>query len=456
VLAPSAAPMDLASAVVHAPGEMPGTPAAAALAAASSPELPIGECAALIGLDWGDEKHAIALQARGTHKVEKLMLPHSAESLHAWLDGLQARFGGQQVAVAVEATKGAVVSVLLEHPWLLIYPVHPTTSRRFSTAFTPSGAKDDAPDADVLLEILSLHRHRLRVLVPQDTQTRYLGHLVELRRGLVDQRTQFSNELTSLLKNYFPQALPLIGDKPAAPLALAFLERWPELVELQRARPQTVRAFYYGQHVRRPELIEQRLELIRTARPLTQDRALCAAGRLKLRALLALLRVLHAQIAEIDQALHTTFADYPEAALLAELPGAGPAMAPRLAVLFGRDRARWTSPEEMQKYYGIAPVTKRSGQQLTVHWRWNAPRFARQTLMEWTGLTVQYSRWAKAYYLQRKARGIGHAVILRALAFKWLRILWKCWQTGQPYDEARYLARLQQRNPALFALLPAV
>src|SRR5437764_489892 len=90
-------------------------------------ELPPGEFAALLGLDWGDKSHAIALQSRGADCVEFQELEHSAESLHAWLDQLRERFAGQRVAVALEASKGAIVAALLEHSWLVIYPVHPAT-----------------------------------------------------------------------------------------------------------------------------------------------------------------------------------------------------------------------------------------------------------------------------------------------------------------------------------------
>jgi transposase len=420
---------------------------------AASGELPPGECAAFIGLDWGDKAHAVAVRARGSGRVETLDLEHSAESLHAWLQALGERFGGQRVAVAVEASKGAIVAALLEHPWLLIYPVHPATSRRFSTAFTPSGAKDDVPDACTLLEILTHHRARLRLLLPHDPATRRLGLLNEARRTVVDRRTLLSNQLTSLLKNYYPQALALTGKKRYAPLALAFLERWPELAQLQAARPQTLRDFYHRHQVRRPELIEERLELVRTARPLTSDRALCEVSILEMRVLVAEMRLLEKHLAPMEEAMAAAFAAHPEARLFANLPGAGAAMAPRLSVLFGTDRERWRKAGELQTYYGIAPVTEKSGRQKWVHWRWNAPVFARQTLVEWAGLSVKYSAWAGAYYRQQKAGQKGHAAILRSLAFKWLRILWRCWSERTPYDEARYLSRLEKRNPTLFALI---
>jgi transposase len=417
-------------------------------------ELPLGEFAALIGLDWGDTEHAIALAVRGAARAEELTLPHSAESLHAWLGELRERFSGQPVAVAVEASKGAVVAALLEHQtWLTVFPIHPATSRRMSTAFTPSGAKDDLPDARTLLEILQHYRGKLRALLPHDAATRKLTHLVEARRKLVDRRTQLSNELTSLLKNYYPQALELTGENRSAPLALSFLERWPELALLQAARPRTVRDFYHAHRVRRPELIAGRLALIERARPLTTDRALCEVSILELRALVAELRVLEKHRARLEEEIATAFAAHPEAALFQSLPGAGAALAPRLSVLFGTDRARWLHPGELQTYFGIAPVIQKSGRSKTVHWRWSAPWFGRQTLMEWAGLSAQYSTWAKAYYQQQKEKEKGHGAILRSLAFKWLRILWRCWQNHEPYDEARYLAQLKLRNPSLSARL---
>lgn len=422
-----------------------------------APALPVGEFAALIGLDWGDSKHAIALRPRsaGRAPVEHLDLEHSAESLHAWIREMGERFGHQPVAIAVESSKGAVVAALMEYPWVVIYPIHPSTSRRFSTAFTPSGAKDDMPDAQILLEIIESHRQRLRALVPQDAATRRVAMLVEVRRKLVDSRTHATNQITSLLKKYYPQALELTGDSLCSPVAVDFLARWPELALLQRAKAQTVRDFYQAHNVRRPELIEARLALIKGARPLTEDRALCEVSILHLAALVAEVRALSAHVAKADAAIATAFDIHPDAHIFRSLPGAGPVLAPRLCVLFGADRDRWSNASELQKYYGIAPVTERSGRQKHVHWRWSAPVFARQSLVEWAGQSIKWCPWAKAYYLQQKGRKNRHSAILRSLAFKWLRILWRCWRDSKTYDDALYLAHLRERKAPLLDFLPA-
>jgi transposase len=408
--------------------------------------------AALVGLDWGDQTHAFSLQwADGTS--EKGMIEARAEAVHVWLEQLHERTGGGPVALAIEAGKNAVVHALLGHPGLTIFPVHTAASENFRKALVPSGAKDDLPDAEILLTMLAKHRDALRPLRPDEPATRRLTALVEIRRGLVDQRTQLGQELISTLKGYFPQALELIGDDRTAPLALDFLARWPELLKVQAARPATVQAFYFAHNVRRPAVVAQRLERIRAARALTNDRAVVEPAVLRVAALVALLRPLARHIDILEQQISTVFAAHPDAALFRELPGAGPTFAPRLLTAFGSDRSRYPSASSLQKYSGVAPLTERSGRQLWIHWRWHAPKFLRQTFVEWAGQTVVHSTWAKAYYFQQKRAGKRHQAILRALAFKWIRIVWRCWQTRTLYDESRYTAALIRRHSPLAATL---
>jgi transposase len=405
---------------------------------------PLPAPVAWIGLDWGHHTHAFALQDHSGHYQEGT-LTQSAEALHDWLAGLAQRFGAQPVALAIEASRGAVIHALLQYPWLTVYPINPVTSARYRKAFTPSGASDDLPDARVLLELVREHASKLRPLQPQDPQTLKLAGLVEARRHLVDRRTQVLNQLTSLLRSYYPQAFALLGDLNTE-LALQFLHRWPDLISLKAAQPARIKRFYYTHNLRRPQLLEERLQLIRQARALTTEEARVSVAVLHLHALLDQLSALRKHIAILDHQIKILFADHPEAHLFRHLPGAGPALAPRLCVLFGTDRTLYPDPASLQKLTGVAPVREKSGQQLWTHWRWLAPTFMRQTLVEWAGQTVVYSAWARIYYQRMQTKGKGRGAILRALAFKWLRVLWKCWQTRTPYDEPRYLEQLLHRK----------
>jgi Transposase IS116/IS110/IS902 family len=128
---------------------------------------------------------------------------------------------------------------------------------------------------------------------------------------------------------------------------------------------------------------------------------------------------------------------------------------PRLLVAFGEDRNCYASAAEIQQYAGIAPVIERSSNKCWVHWRIACPTFLRQSFVEWAGSTIPRSYWASAYYQQQRLKGKAHTMAMRALAFKWIRILYRCWKDRIPYDEAVYLKALQRRGSLLVTTAPS-
>ena len=140
---------------------------------------------------------------------------------------------------------------------------------------------------------------------------------------------------------------------------------------------------------------------------------------------------------------------HPDFEIFESLPGAGAALEPRLIVAFGTDRERFQSAFEVQCMTGIAPITRQSGNTELICFRQACPKFVRQTFHEWAAQTIRFCDWAKAYYDRQIDNQKGHHAAVRALAFKWLRIVYRCWKDRVPYDNARYVARLQQRDPAV-------
>jgi transposase len=168
-------------------------------------------------------------------------------------------------------------------------------------------------------------------------------------------------------------------------------------------------------------------------------------------ALVEQLRALLLAIDRFDAEIDAVAKSLPDYDLFAALPGAGPIQAPRLLVAFGEDRERYTNAAQIQSYSGVAPVVERSGNKCWVHWRFACPTFLRQTFVEWAGSTIPRSYWAGAYYQQQRNKGCSHRVAVRALAFKWMRILYRCWKTRTPYDESVYLNALRRRGSPLLA-----
>ncbi len=404
--------------------------------------------AAFVGIDWADAKHDICLQAAGTAKREYFQLDHTPEAIDAWVTTLRTRFNGQPVAICLELTKGPLVSALRKYDFLVLFPINPLMLARYREAFTPSRAKDDPTDAALQLALLLTHRDKLQPLQPQSPTMRALAQLVEHRRRVVGDKVRTTNRLTSTLKNYFPQVLQWFQDKDTR-IFCDFLSRWPTLKAAQLARRSTLEAFFRDHHVRVEDVLAKRIHAIKTATPLTTDEGVIAPHPLLVQALTSQLRVTLDAIEAFDHAIAQRAQRHPDFPLFQALPGAGPVFASRLLVAFGEQRERYTSAAALQKYAGVAPVTERSGKKAWVHWRLQCPKFLRQTFVEWAAESIRHSFWAQVYYQQQRDKGNTHQAAVRALAFKWLRILYRCWQERTPYEESVYLQALTRRGSAL-------
>ena len=96
---------------------------------------------------------------------------------------------------------------------------------------------------------------------------------------------------------------------------------------------------------------------------------------------------------------------------------------------------------------------KRSGKTCCIQRRLGCPKFLHQTFHEYADHSRYRSRWARAYYRMLRARGMRHHAALRSLAFKWQRVMFRCWKSQKPYDEAQHLRQLELRNSPLLAHL---
>jgi len=411
------------------------------------------EIGAWVGIDWADKEHRIVLEEAATGRRVWMAVGQSAEELHEWLTGLRSRYMGRRVAMALEQSRGALFYALNRYEFIDLYPVNPKTLARYRDALRPSGAKDDPDDAALVLELLLRHRDRLRLWKADDARTRQLRLLVEYRRKLVDDRTALLNQLTQLLKESFPQALRWAGGLDTKQ-AFDFLLRWPTLAAVRQARTQQLRAFYRT-HSHSAEHIEKQIDAIRTAIPLIDDPAIVAACSTMILAIAGQLRVLRESIAQFDRSIDELFAHHQDASIFQSFPNAGAVLAPRLAVAFGTDRDRYSAAVEVAQWSGIAPVTRRSGGSMIVCSRWACPKFLKQTFHEYARVSIAASPWARAFYDQQRLRGATHHAAVRALAYRWIRIMFRCWKDRVPYHELTYQQSLRRRGSPLAGRLAA-
>ena len=411
----------------------------------------------VIGLDRSDRKADLCLIDTRTGRRWTLTLDTSPEALWEWLAELRQQYPEARVGLCLEQPAVHLVTFLEAYAWIRLHPINPITLQKYREAFVTSRAKDDTKDAEYLADLLLNHPEKLPVWAPEDSATRAVQQHVFHRRAVVDERTALTNRLQALLKQYFPQALELCGDELWRPLATAFLLKWSSLQQVQKAKPATLVQFYHLHGSRSATLRARRLALVEKAVPVTDELAVIESFSLRVQLICRQLQWVQKTITQFDQEIAAAYKAHPDRAIFASLPGAGPVLGPRLLATLGANRDRFPDhAAQLQEYTGVAPVTKKSGGSCRVHRRYCCPKFHRQSFHEYAKESVLWSRWAAAYYLQQRQRNSPHHTAVRALAFKWQRIIWRCWQSHSPYDERIYEAALRRRGSNLVTLFDRV
>jgi len=410
----------------------------------------------IIGLDRSDSQADLYLINPHTGHRRSDTLNTSPENLCEWLAQLRQQHPQARVGFCLEQPAVHLIPFLETYNWITLFPINPLTLQKFREAFVTSRAKDDAKDAQYLAQLLLAHPDKLKAWAPEDAPTRALQQLVFHRRSVIDERTGLTNRLQALLKAYFPQALVLCGEELWRPLATRFLLKWSSLQAVQKARPGTLTQFYHLNGSRSTKLLAQRLALVQKAVPVTDETALIESFVLRVRRICRELQLVVQTIKEYDRQIAAGFAQHPDREIFDSLPGAGPVLAPRLLATMGSDRERFSSATNLQRYTGIAPVTKQSGGKRYIHRRYLCPKYHRQSFHEYAKESVLWCRWAAACYLDQRSRGKPHHTAVRALGYKWQRVIFRCWQSHKPYNDQVYEAALRKSQSHLVALFDRV
>ena len=392
------------------------------------------------GLDWASDHHDVAVVDQQGKVARQFRITHTAEGWKELADQLR-ELG--TVAVAVETNQGFTIERLLASG-VTVYPVNPKSAERYRDRKAPSGVKNDQLDAWSLADALRLDGHGWKPLAPEDPLIAQLRLLTRDEVALIEQRTALVNQLIAALRDYYPAALEAFDDW-AMPATWAFVEKFPTPEALVKAGKRAWEKFLHTHRLYRPETYERRLEIFARADQFTGSAALTAARSLLAMTLAAVLRTLEDQLKLYRKHIEEQFARHPDRDLFGSLPGVAAKLGPRLLAELGSDRSRFESAQSLQCYAGTAPLTIQSGQMTKCMIRHACQHGLRATVHLWANTSRFACAWAQGYYQAHREKGKSHACALRCLGQRWLKILWKMWQTKMPYD-AELHAKNQQKH----------
>jgi transposase len=392
------------------------------------------------GIDWAEGHHDIALVDELGRLIAKKRI-HETVAGFAELTAMLAEAGDTSEApipVAIETPRGLLVAAL-RSTGRPVYSINPMAVARYRERHTVSRGKSDHADAMTLANILRTDQHVHRRL-PADTHlAQAVAVLARAHQDATWRRTKASNELRSLLREYYPAFLEAFAGKTASNLATADaramlaiaptpaaagkLSKARIAAALRKAgrqrRIDTTAAQLHtalrASHLRQPDLVEQ------------------AMGRQAL-ALLATLDVECRNVDELGQATAEAFQQHPDHAIITSFPGLADNTGARILAELGDDRTRFTDARSVKAYAGSAPITRASGRSVSItHRRVKNDRLAAAG-WAWAFASLAHDDQANRHYRHRRDHGDRHPAALRHLFNRMLGQLYFCLQTGQHYQ----------------------
>jgi transposase len=387
------------------------------------------------GVDWASDKHDVLVADAAGEKLLAATFAHDEKGLRSLCRQL-VRLKVQ--LVAVERPDGLLVERLLD-AGLAVLALHPNQVAAARDRFRVSGGKSDGFDAFVLCELARTDHHRFRVLEPDSDATKAIRALTRGREDLVGARTGLVNQLRAELERFWPGPLHLFSELHSQ-ISLAFLERYPSPTDARGLGEARLAGFLARQRYSGRQKPAQLLAKLRAAPVGRVGERELATRRGLVRGLVAMIKQLNEQIAELERQIATAIREHPDGRIFTSLFKGAVITAAELLAEMGDCRGRYPTRDTLAGDAGQAAVAIESGKRKAACFRWGCNKRLRNAFHTLADSSRHHNPWAQDLYAQACERGHDHPRALRTVGRAWSRIVWQCWQDGVPYDPARHRA----------------
>jgi transposase len=391
-----------------------------------------------IGVDLSDRFFDCCITNSFRDVVSRNRFDFNDDGFYSFIQHIREKeLNSQNCIIGLENPRSRLVDFLVTRGYTIL-PVNPGAIARYRESRSPSKAKSDQGDAQLIADYIREHRKALRAVKIPDEEVRELKLLLEDRDRLVKEKVRLSNQLTNTLKDYFPQALDAFGDITSRS-ALEFLKRFDTFVQAKSLSCEDIEQFldqcrcyhkkardrFRNTMKRRPSQIPQ--EIVRTK------------ARLK-NILVGHLAALIQEIKDYEKQIQQVMGEIPHGDIFRSLPGADYILGAKLLVLY--DGKEFSSATEAGAFYGTAPYTARSGRSVHIRFRRGCNKFGRGTFHQLARCSLKKSKWAKKQFANKREEGKGYHHALRCVSNLWVKVTFAMWRDKIPYDEGKHLASI--------------
>jgi transposase len=400
------------------------------------------------GIDWAKDEHALCVIEQSGRKILlEGRFAHDERGIEKLCRTLE-DMGVERVAI--ERPEGILLERVLDCG-ITVVAIHPNQLKASRPRFRASGhrAKSDSFDAFCLAELARTDHHRFRALVPDSDETKALKVLTRAREDLVATRVALANQLRAELEAFWTGAA-LLFSKIDSSISLAFLKRYPSPTDAARLAEKRLESFLSKNGYTGAKSAPELLQRLRKAPQGRAGKAEIEARREAVLALVGTLKVLVERIKHLEDRIAKAVRAHPDGELFLSLFRSSNTTltAASLVAHIGDRRERYPTNEALAAAAGMSPVAVESGRRKVASFRRACDKRLRKALATLAESTRHHNRWAKDIYRRARDRGCDHAHAIRILGRAWVRVIFRMWQEGQPYDRARHggLRRLRSKE----------
>jgi transposase len=403
-----------------------------------------------VGDDWAEDHHDVEVQDEAGRRLGKAKLGEGIAGiarLHELIAEHQDENAeAEQVVIGIETDRGPWVQALLAAGYR-VWAINPLQVARYRERHSVSGAKSDAADAHTLADMVRTDRHQLRPVAGDSDLAEAIKVVARAHKTLLWERTRHMLRLRVALREFFPAALEAFAELTAAE-ALELLGKAPDPVSAAGLTTAQITAALKRARRRQVADKAQAIRAALGAEHLTQPAAVVSAYAATVRAQVAILATLGAEITRMEEQVAAHFGRHPEVEIYRSQPGLGQILGARVLAEFGDDPTRYADARSRKNYAGTSPITRQSGKKKLVLARYVHNDRLIDALGRQAFAAMIASPGARAYYDQLRGRGVGHHAALRQLANRLVGILHGCLKTGTTYNEATAWSHRHQKAAA--------
>lgn len=398
------------------------------------------------GIDWEDKGYVVRiLNEDGESLVQSFYLEKKQDDFNQFSKILENLSENKsEILIGIETKNTPIVNHLLINGYKT-YVVNPNMMESLRMRHSQSGKKSDDFDAFVIADSLRTDLNNHELVKEQDSTLKKLDLVFRQYSSVKSEQHRISEQLTDLLKGYFPAFLELFKRK-FCKTALDILIEYPDHSSLEALSKSEIKKFLWSRKCYQNKKVKEIYEIANSKNRIDSDKDIFEIRKSIAKKLAVKMKAISNEIEEYENMITELAKDDEDIKLFNTLPGAGPLVSAGLLLIFGRDRNKYKNAEEVCSIAGVVPVTIQSGNYKHDQFRFACNKMYRNILRQFAFASLAQSKWALSYYRRKRKEGKKNNHSLRCLSRLWVKIAYSIWKYKNQYCENKHMADIMKHN----------